>query len=183
MDELDDDQLLIRAAVERDAFAAFYRRYEAAVLAYFARRVGDPELAADLTAEVFAAVLTACRRYRPGGAPAQAWLFAIAHHKLAASLRRGRVEDRARRRLQMAPIAFADEDLERVAELTHDTSVVLRLLDELPAAQREAIIARVLDEHEYADIAGRLRCSQAVVRQRVSRGLSTLRQRLGDEHP
>jgi sigma-70-like protein len=36
------------------------------------RRTGDPELAADLAAEAFAAALVAVRRYRAG--PAPAWL-------------------------------------------------------------------------------------------------------------
>ena len=40
------------------------------MLAFFLRRTRDAELAADLTAEVFAAVLLGCRRYRPGAAPA-----------------------------------------------------------------------------------------------------------------
>jgi hypothetical protein len=74
-----DDRLLAVAGEDAAAFSAFYRRYESAMLAFFARRVGDPELAADLTVEVFAAVLVSCGRYRPDKAPAQAWLFAIAH--------------------------------------------------------------------------------------------------------
>ena len=49
------------------------------------------------------------------------------------------------------------------------------MLDELPAAQREALTARVVDERDYRDIAAELECSEAVVRQRVARGLKTLR--------
>jgi DNA-directed RNA polymerase specialized sigma24 family protein len=59
---------------------------------------------------LFAAVLIASGRYRRGGAPASAWLFGIAQHKLVSSRRRGTVEDRARRRLRMAPIELEDED-------------------------------------------------------------------------
>jgi DNA-directed RNA polymerase specialized sigma24 family protein len=65
-----DDRLLAAAAGDAAAFSAFYRRYEPAMLTYFTRQVGDPELAADLTVEVFAAVLVSCGRYRPGQAPA-----------------------------------------------------------------------------------------------------------------
>jgi RNA polymerase sigma-70 factor (ECF subfamily) len=36
----------------------------------------------------------------------------------------------------------------------------------------------VIDERSYADIAGELRCSEQVVRKRVSRGLAQLRARL-----
>ena len=51
----------------------------------------------------------------------------------------------------------------------------------LPEEQRRAIHARVVHDREYAEIAGELRCSEAVVRQRVSRGLRTLRARLAGE--
>jgi DNA-directed RNA polymerase specialized sigma24 family protein len=39
---------------------------------------------------------------------------------------------------------------------------------------REAVKARGVDERDYADIARDLRCSEAVVRKRVSRGLTAL---------
>jgi RNA polymerase sigma-70 factor (ECF subfamily) len=176
-----DDRLLAAAADDAAAFSAFYRRYEAAMLAYFGRRVGDPELAADLTVEVFAAVLVSCARYRPGQAPAQAWLFAIAQHKLANSRRRGQVEDRARRRLGMAPVAFEEEDLERIERLTGGNDVAMQALAGLPADQREAVLARIVDERDYGEIAAELRCSESVARKRVSRGLARLRDQLGEE--
>ncbi|MGO9319933.1 MAG: RNA polymerase sigma factor, partial [Solirubrobacteraceae bacterium] len=97
--EASDGELLAASRSEPDAFAAFYDRYEGSVVGYFARRTGDPEVAADLTAEVFAAALGASHRYRPETPSAAGWLFAIAHNKLLKSLRSGRVEADARRRL------------------------------------------------------------------------------------
>src|ERR687894_328491 len=52
---MDDDALLTASRRDPEAFGAFYRRHERAVFAYFRRRVPTPELAADLTAETFAA--------------------------------------------------------------------------------------------------------------------------------
>ena len=54
-------------------------------------------------------------------------------------------------------------------------------LRELPAHEADALRARILEERDYAEIAGRLRCSQAVVRKRVSRALVRLRRQLGQE--
>ncbi len=54
-----DADLLAGARNDPGAVAEFYDRYEDAVIGYFARRVRDPEVAADLTAEVFAAMLAA----------------------------------------------------------------------------------------------------------------------------
>ena len=57
MNERSDDALPAAPRAEPEAFAVFYRRHVEALLAYFARRTRDAELAADLTAETFAAAL------------------------------------------------------------------------------------------------------------------------------
>lgn len=109
---VDDDELLLAtAAGDGDAFAAFYRRHLDVVIGYLRKRVSDPELAFDLAAETFAAALVSVRRYRDGEEPAVGWLLGIAQHKLLESLRRGRVESAARRRLRLEPVIIVDEDL------------------------------------------------------------------------
>jgi len=170
----DDDLLAQFAAGDAEAFVAFYRRHLPAVLGFFLRRTGNPELTADLTAEVFAAALLAAERYRPGERPALAWLYGIAAHKLADSRRRGRVEDEARRRLSLEPLAIDDEELARVQELADPGAAEAAVLT-LPPAQRDAVLARVVDERTYAEIAVEMQCSELLVRQRVSRGLRALR--------
>jgi RNA polymerase sigma factor (sigma-70 family) len=178
-DDAPDEQLLARARGEPSAFGAFYRRHEDRLLGYFLARVGDPEVAADLTAEAFAAALASAHRFRSRTKkPASAWLFGIARNNLAMSRRSGQVEARARRRLGMAPVVLTDEAIERIAELNQTP---LALLDELPGDQREAVTARVIDERDYPEIAKDLRCSEAVVRKRVSRGLGTLRTRMEEK--
>jgi RNA polymerase sigma factor (sigma-70 family) len=172
-----DDDLLTRfAAGDADAFVAFYRRHLGLILEFFLRRTGDPELTADLTAEVFAAALLAAERYRPGERPALAWLYGIAAHKLADSRRRGRVEDEARRRLAFEPLAIDDADLARVEELADvGGGAAESALLSLPPDQRDAVLARVVEERPYAEIASEMHCSELLVRQRVSRGLRALR--------
>lgn len=181
MATIEDDELLARAATgDGDAFACFYRRHLGAIAGYLVRRTSDPEVAADLTAEVFAAALIACPRYRPGGPPALAWLYGIAANKLRESRRRGRVEAEARRRLAWEPQPLDDDDLAAVERMAgaDDEPELLAAVATLPLDQREAILARVVDEQGYDEIAARLVCSESVVRQRVSRGLRTLRAQL-----
>lgn len=173
---MDDDQLLARSARDPAAFGVFYERHERLVLGYFVRRLRDPELAADLAAETFAAAFLGARKFRGGGAPASAWLIGIARHVLLGSVRKSRVEDKARRRLGMEPIVLDDELLERIARIDMEA-----LLARLGPEQAEAVRSRVLDDQDYAVIAARLRCSESVVRQRVSRGLATLRKIVEEE--
>ena len=163
--ETPDEELLRAAATRPDAFGTFYRRHLRAVLAFLVHRTGNREIAADLCAEVFAAALEGAERYDPSRAPARAWLFGIAQHKLQESWRRGQVESAARQRLGMPVRELTDDDLARVEELAdlhRRGGLAGTLVDGLPADQRAAIVARVLDERDYRDIARELRCSEAV---------------------
>jgi RNA polymerase sigma factor (sigma-70 family) len=175
---LSDSELLELTVEEPDAFGAFYDRFEEELLAFFMRATRRAEVAADLTAEVFAAALSSARLYRGELGSARAWLFGIARHELADTWQRGRVEDRARRRLGLEPVNLSDETLERIDELDALATGVLRLLEDLPDDQRAAVKGRVLHERSYDELARSLSCSQSVVRQRVSRGLHNLRQRM-----
>jgi RNA polymerase sigma factor (sigma-70 family) len=175
---LGDDELLELTLEDPDAFGVFYDRFEEEVLAFFMRATRRPEVAADLTAEVFAAALSSARLFRAELGSARGWLFGIARHELADTWQRGRVEDRARRRLGLEPMTLSDEALERIDELGAGGGGALRLLEDLPDDQRVAVRGRVLQERSYDELALNLACSQSVVRQRVSRGLRSLRQAL-----
>ena len=175
--KLDDGQLLARAAHDPEAFGVFYDRFEAELIAFFYRATRRADIAADLTAEVFAEALVCARSFNPELGSARGWLFGIARHELADAWERGRVEDRARRRLGMEPLALDDELIERI-ERSDQANEALRLLNDLPDDQRQAITGRVIDEQAYGQLAAALCCSESVVRQRVSRGLRSLRARL-----
>jgi RNA polymerase sigma-70 factor (ECF subfamily) len=164
----------VTLSADPDVFAAFYREHERLLLGFFMRRTGEPELAADLAAETFAAALVSVRRFDPKRGPAVAWLLGIAANQFRKACEKGSVEDRARRRLGMPVMVLEDEALERIERIGGDERVQA-LLAHLPADQAQAIRARVIEERDYRTIAAELRCSPSVVRQRVSRGLATLR--------
>ncbi len=163
-----------------DPRRALLATYDAAlpyVYGYLMIRCGHPHLAADLTAETFAAALVARRRYQAQLPTAAAWLFAIAHNKLTDAQRRGYAEDRARRRLGMERVVPDEEDVRRIEWLGQEVDVV-GVLASLPAEQRAAVTERVVQDRDYAEMAARENVSEAVMRKRVSRGLATMRARL-----
>jgi len=171
-----DEALL--SATDTPSFEVFYRRHFEPLLGFFARRTRDAELAADLTAETFAAALAGRARYRPEKGSADSWLFAIAYNKLADARRRGYAEDRARRRLGMEPIELTDDDAAHIAALAGQPEAGT-LVAQLPREQREAIRAHIVEERPYAEIAATADASEAVIRKRVSRGLAVVRRRMG----
>ncbi len=173
---------LLRAARrgEAECFGAFFRRHHAVVLAFLARRVDEPEVAADLLAETFAALLTVVRdSQRDLPARPLGWLLVTARNLLIDRHRRGIVAEAARRRLQLAPVALDDRDIELILEAGQSDELLDRIYELLPVEQADALTARVVDELDYDVIAGRANTSEAVIRKRVSRALATLRAAMG----
>jgi RNA polymerase sigma factor (sigma-70 family) len=173
-----DGELLDRTlAGDREAFGVLYERRHDLVLAFLLKRTRNPEVAMDLMAETFAAALVALLDRPPAIAGSAApWLLTIARNTMIDSYRRGRVESTARERLALEPVQIDDSDVERVLRTAAETDLLIRLSEELPADQFDALRARVLDERGYDEIARELECSSAVVRKRVSRAIATLRQ-------
>ena len=172
-----DAELAAKTLAEPASFGELYRRHERSVL-LIPRWTASPEVAADLTAETFAATLASIAGYEQERGEFVAWLFGIARHVLARSLERGRVEDAARQRLGMVALHIDSDTIELIEALASLDGAVLDLLAELPEPIREAVSGRVLEGREYRELAESLACSQSLVRQRVKRGLARLRDRL-----
>ena len=129
-DSLTDAELL--ASTDADSFAEFYRRHARQVGGYLMRSTRDAEVAADLTAETFAAALASRSRYRPDRGAPSTWLYGIAGHKLSDWQRNGYAEDRARRRLGLERPPLSQDDVAEFERLAADGGIG-ELLDELPA--------------------------------------------------
>ncbi len=169
--------------MRRDALtdgAGFYRRHERAVVAFVGPMVRDPEVTVDVVAETFARAFESRASFEPAIGNERAWLLGIARHVVLDAWRRGRVENEMRARLGMRTLALSAETLASVEEavLESESAVVEAWLSDLPEDQREAVRRRVLADEDYDAIARDLECSPAVVRQRVSRGIATLRRGL-----
>jgi RNA polymerase sigma factor (sigma-70 family) len=159
-----------------EAFGVFYERHEEFVFSLFVHWGARGELAADLAAETFARALAGRRSFDEARGEPRGWLYGIARHVLSESRARGRVQDRVRRQLGCERLVLDDAAIARIDALSGGEA--LAALEELPADQRRAVSGRILAETGYEDLALALRCSPSVARQRVSRGLRALRQRL-----
>jgi len=175
-----DEQLLQHAAANPDGFGVFYRRHERAVLGLFMRATGRSDLALDLTAETFARALECHRAFDAARGSARGWLFGIARHVVAGSLEMGRVQSTARVRQGMSAITLDDRLAASIEETVEacDEQVAADLLRTLTLPLRLAVQGRVIDERPYPQLARELECSEALVRQRVHRGLALIRRNL-----
>lgn len=163
-----------------ESFSAFYRRYSRDILSFCASQGLSAHDAADLTSDVFIVALTA--RYKfdaKRGEEARPWLFTIAANLVAGTHRRNRRERAAHERLRQGPIVLTERDLADYAELREEVDSALGHIAELPPEQRAAIVGRHVADVEYHEIARQEGVSEQVVRQRVSRALTTVRERMG----
>jgi RNA polymerase sigma-70 factor (ECF subfamily) len=175
------------AAIARDptAFETFYRAHVTDVSRFVARRVDDPYLAADLTAEVFLAVIESAHTYRADRGTVVAWVFGVAHKVLAAERRRARREHAAnqriagRRLLEPSDIARLEERIDAEAAARR----VYHALADVPESTRRLIELVVVDGLPLADAAAALGVSPIAARVRLHRTRKLLRTLLADLVP
>jgi RNA polymerase sigma-70 factor (ECF subfamily) len=155
------------------AFGEVYRRHASAIHAWLCRRV--PHGAADLTAETFAQAWLSRRRFRDDRhGSALPWLLGIAGNVLKESLRRDRVETRARERLGLPLDLAAEDGYDDVEKRLSPSPRLADALNGVPGHERRALELRVVHELPYSQVADELAIRPAAARLRVSRALRRL---------
>lgn len=156
-----------------------YEDDASALLRWFARRTLSAECAVDLVGETFVAAWEARAQVR-GRTAAQrrAWLFAIAKHRLADFQRRGAAERSAFARIAFEGRQLTAEEFERIEDLMsleRLATAVRTQFARLSAEDQEILTLRIVQEHDYAEIAAALSINEAAARARTSRALGRLR--------
>ena len=154
-----------------DAFEGFYREHVDLVERFVARRVGDRELAADLTADIFVAAIESAANYRSAKGAPTAWLFGIAQFVVAGRLRREGRERRANARIRGRELLDGD-DIARIDDRLAAAEQSRRLfgaMDRLSAAERAVLELVALDELSLAEVAVALAIRPATARVRLHR--------------
>jgi RNA polymerase sigma-70 factor (ECF subfamily) len=172
-------------AFEAEALASLDSLYRTAL-----RLTRDPADADDLVQETYLKAFRAADRFTPG-TNLRAWLFTILHNTA-----RNRVRDRAREAVDVD-----SEAVERSADtrgvgaggqFETPESLLLRdalapelqeAIDELPAAFRQAVWLRDVEEFSYGEIAQMLEIPIGTVMSRISRGRRLLFERLHHLRP
>lgn len=154
-----------------DLFEGFYREHLEEVQHFVARRVDDPHVAADLTADIFVAVIENAQSYDPLLGTQRAWLFGIAKHVVHAEYRRRERHGRAIGRLAGHRVLEADA-LEHAVERL-DAHAQARALREqitfLAPRLRDVLELVAVDQLSVSDAATALGISPNAARVRLHR--------------
>jgi RNA polymerase sigma-70 factor, ECF subfamily len=166
-----DERVLVEAAQTDPArFGDLYDLHFELVYAYVVRRVGNRDIAEDLTSEVFHKALANLQNFEWRGVPFGAWLLKIAANAIADQAKRSERE----LSLENSPEISARPRMEQAQDLAR----LFRLVNELPEDQRKVMVMRFAEEKSIREAAEHLGRSEGAVKQLQFRGLENLRVRL-----
>jgi RNA polymerase sigma factor (sigma-70 family) len=166
----------VRLSEDPVAFEAFYRRHVDAVMRFVVRRVSDPHLAADLTADIFLAALDSANTYRPGRGSEIAWLYGVARNLVSAHHRRTAREARATSRVAGRRM-MDDNDLVRMEERIDAERQMRRALEAmagLAEGERAVLELVAIDQLTVTEAAAALGIRQVTARVRLHRARRAL---------
>jgi RNA polymerase sigma-70 factor (ECF subfamily) len=171
----DEQGLLDRASkADPEALGVLYDRYVDRIYNYIYHRVGQADLAEDLTAQVFARMLEAIREGRAWRTSFSGWIYRIAHNLVIDHYRRrGRA---AFVELEEAsPIASEEADPVRKVEARLESEHLRAALTKLTEEQAEVIALRFLDEFSIAEVASMMNKTEGAIKALQYRAVLALR--------
>lgn len=144
-----------------------------------ARNAPDPD---DILQETFLAAARDIHRFSGDESDFRAWIFTIAHRRVADAFRKaGREVPRADRESALAEAEQRWQgDVEHEALSNMSLFEVSALVRSLSASQRDVLLLRVVGDLSVAETARILDKSEANVRALQSRALKALRDELGE---
>ena len=170
-----DAALIEESLTDFDQFGEIFDRHAQAIFRFLGRRIG-PDDAGDLLADVFLAAFEARVRYDGSHTSALPWLYGISSNLLRKHFRQRASELARLERMsgQSGPQDHADAVTAQVDAQT-ELRGLAKLLEELPAGERDALLLHAWEGLSYEEIAGALDIPVGTVRSRLNRVRRRLR--------
>jgi RNA polymerase sigma factor (sigma-70 family) len=177
------DGELVELVAQKDAGAleALYERYGRAAYSLARRILTEETLAQDVVQEVFLSLWRDARRFDAGRGTVATYLLSMTHHRAVdvvrreENLRRWRTSDEGLELEADPKVRVEDEVLtsERQAE-------VRSALQELPAAQREALLLAYFGGYTQREVAALVGVPLGTVKTRMAAGMRKMKAALRD---
>lgn len=162
------------------AFTAFYKTHLETVQRFIARRVVDPHLAADLTADVFLAAIQSAHKYKPDRGSPGAWLIGVARNVVNAEFRRAAKNRAVTRLVSGRELLDADSlaDIEARIDAERAAREIYNAVRQLPAKDRALVELIAVDGMPVADAGRLLGISEGAARVRWHRNRSAIKSQI-----
>jgi RNA polymerase sigma-70 factor (ECF subfamily) len=183
-----DEELMRRAQNgDRQAFSIVYERYNAAVLSYLYRMLGNVEDVESIGQEVFLRAFRFAPTYR-FPEKLSTWLFTITRNlAINNARRRKRSPVRNVTELNLEGVEVSSDPYEVATRATdnvekqEEIARVLKALEDLPTDQKEVIVLGVFQDLSYAQMEAITGTKAVTLRSRMFHGLRKLAKMIGAE--
>jgi RNA polymerase sigma-70 factor (ECF subfamily) len=179
--QADREARLIKRAQqgEESAVSQLYRDNVQAIYRYVYYRVGNQNVAEDLTAETFLRAIEGLDRYVYRGVPFRAWLYRIASARVVDHLR-------AQARENVQPLDAIrhghDPGLESSVSTQLEIEKLTALLPRLTDEQQQVLILRFLSGHSVEETAALMDKTSGAIKSLQHRALRSLARLFEQEH-
>lgn len=166
----------LESALKADpvALGMLYDQYVDRIYSYIYHRVGQAEVAEDLTGQVFMRVLEAVRSGKPWRSSFSGWLYRIAHNQVIDYYRRNKRAvfvdvDEA------TPVAAVDGDPVHMVETRLASQHLREALTEITEEQAQVITLRFLNDLSIAEVASIMDKTEGAIKALQYRAVLALR--------
>jgi len=178
--EQTDEQLLTLAlGGDEDAFTALYRRRQGPIYRFALHMSGSPQVAEEVTQDVFIFLAQRGRDFDASRAPLGAYLFGVARNYVRRAMERTFSDAlHTTPAEEHADTLIADGDaLEDIARGQLSNAIWKAVLS-LPVHYREVVVLCDLQESSYAEAASAVGCAIGTIRSRLHRAHEMLAKKL-----
>lgn len=162
------------------AWNALFQRYQLPLYAYVFELVRAEQPSLDIVQETFIAAARHLASLRDDG-KFGSWLFGIAHQKCAQHWRKSGREEPLDADLADAMLGEEDDPSELLVREEQEAEF-MEALNQLPPAQREALLLHFIEDFSLEEIAGITGVGVGTVKSRLHYGKKTLRKLLEDRN-
>jgi RNA polymerase sigma-70 factor (ECF subfamily) len=170
-----EEASLVTLAKEGDetAISQLYRQYAPGIYGYIVSRVREPAAADDLTSEVFLRALEGLAQFEYRGIAISAWLYRIAHDRIA---------DHFRRQARRPTIPLEDEllpaqdGIDQEVDARMQVEQIGKAIERLTAEQHQVILLRFFAGLKLKEIAYVMDRSTDAIKMLQLRALTRLQQ-------
>ena len=183
-DQTDEQLLAVALTGDEDAFTALYRRRQGPVYRFALHMSGSPQVAEEVTQEVFLFLLQRGRDFDPARGAVGAYLFGVARNYVRRAMEKNYSEAATTSPVEEDdPFLVTDFDpLEDMAR-NQTSKAVWKAVLSLPEHYREVVVLCDLQELSYADAAAALGCALGTIRSRLHRAHEMLVKKLQRSAP
>lgn len=168
-----EPHLIEQAKLSAEAFRPLYDHYYKTIFLFVLHRVGEKELCADLTSQVFLKALQNIKRYQYKGLPFSAWLYRIAINE---------INDFFRSQAKQRYVAIEEAQLQVLhSELTEEFSLehlqirLEELLQRLEPDELHLLELRFFESRPFKEVAAILNISEVYAKVKTYRTVEKLK--------